>query len=74
MPKINNQFLIDNALLNDSPEWTWPQIGCSPINEFTTEGYIARAFPTLFPTGIADLRSPRPTKKVKPNAYFKFLM
>ena len=30
----------------------WPSLG-SPINEFTTEGYICSAFPTLFPQGNA---------------------
>ena len=29
----------------------------NPINEYTTEGYIAMAFPTLFPYGHADFRN-----------------
>ena len=33
---------------------TWPTVGGMPVNEFTTEGYISCAFPTLFPTGAAD--------------------
>ena len=28
--------------------------GSTPVNEFTTEGYISCAFPTLFPTGATD--------------------
>ena len=32
----------------------WPTIGGAPINEFTTEGYFRKAFPTLFPTRAAD--------------------
>ena len=32
----------------------WPSIGGMPINEFTTEDYFTCAFPTLFPTGVAD--------------------
>ena len=32
----------------------WPSIGGMPINEFTTEGYFTCAFPTLFPTVVAD--------------------
>ncbi len=32
----------------------WPSASGNPINEFTTEGYISCAFPTLFPTGLAD--------------------
>jgi Helitron helicase-like domain at N-terminus len=34
----------------------WPTQGPDPINEYTTEGYITMAFPTLFPYGKADLR------------------
>jgi len=34
----------------------WPTQDTNPINEYTTEGYIAMAFPTLFPCGKADLR------------------
>jgi len=26
----------------------WPTVGERPVNEFTTKGYIAMAFPTLF--------------------------
>ena len=33
----------------------WPSTSGSPINEFTTEGYMSCAFPTLFPTGAALL-------------------
>ena len=32
---------------------SWPQVGDSPISEFTTEGYISCAFPTLLPTDEA---------------------
>ena len=31
----------------------WPSTSGNPINEFTTEGYMSCAFPTLFPTGAA---------------------
>ena len=51
----------------------WPPAGTSPINEFTTEGYISGAFPTLFPTGAADLIAPRP-RTVTIGNYFKHLM
>ena len=34
----------------------WPTQDPNPINEYTTEGYIAMAFPTLFSCGKADLR------------------
>src|SRR5579859_7597112 len=45
----------NNANTSLSPV-PWPTVGERPVNEFTTEGYIAMAFPTLFPTGAADLR------------------
>ena len=38
---------------------SWPQVGDSPISEFTTEGYISCAFPTLLPTGEAEFLSLR---------------
>ena len=32
----------------------WPTQDPEPINEYTTEGYMAMAFPSLFPTGRVD--------------------
>ena len=37
----------------------WPQVGDSLLNEFHSEDYITRTFPTLFPTGAADFTAPR---------------
>ena len=51
----------------------WPTIGGTPINEFTTEGYISSAFPTLFPTGAADFLGERQNPVTIGN-YFKHLM
>lgn len=51
----------------------WPSISKDCINEFNKIGYIAMAFPCLFPTGKADLRSPR-EKKISPVCYFQHLM
>ena len=51
----------------------WPVTGTNPINEFNTEGYISCAFPTLFPTGAADLLAPR-AHMVTISNYFKHLM
>ena len=34
----------------------WPQVRDVPIKEFRTEGYMAHAFLTLFPTGAADFK------------------
>lgn len=56
-----------NATLN------WPAIDGVPVNEFKTAGYIACAFPTLFPYGLADLRDSR-LVTVSPSDYFKHLM
>jgi hypothetical protein len=51
----------------------WPKIGKNPINEFTTEGYISCAFPTLLPTGAGDFLAPR-QRGVTPGNYFKHLL
>lgn len=34
----------------------WPTQDLNPVNEYTTEGYMAMTFPPLFPYGHADLR------------------
>jgi len=57
---------------NDSP-LIWPEIEGIPVNEFSTPGYMARAFPTLYPYGCGDLRSERP-RDIKPAEYFKHLL
>ena len=51
----------------------WPTCGSTPISEFTTEGYWTQAFPTLFPTGAGDFRSPR-VRSVTLADYQKHLM
>ena len=50
-----------------------PPSGGTPINEFKTEGYISCAFPTLFPTGVADFVAPR-QHAITVGLYFKHLM
>ncbi len=52
---------------------SWRSTIGNPINEFTTEGYMSCAFPTLFPTGAADFISPR-QRSVTTGNYFKHLM
>ena len=52
---------------------SWPQVGDSPISEFTTEGYISCAYLTLLPTGEAEFLSPRQNTVTIGN-YFKHLM
>jgi len=46
----------------------WPDISPNPINEFDTEGYISKAFPTLFPYGTGDLYASR-VHRVTPHQY-----
>ena len=57
----------------DTQPVSWPQVGDMPINEFRTEGYMTRAFPTLFPTGAADFSAPR-IQHVTIGYYFKHLL
>lgn len=49
LPNNGTQETIDN------PPLQWLTQNGTPVNEFTREGYIAMAFPTLFPKGHADL-------------------
>ena len=51
----------------------WPIISGNAINEFNTPGYIARAFPTLYLTSSADLRSEH-IRDVNPAEYFQHLL
>lgn len=58
---------------NQQPQaMPWPTTG-RPLSEFTTEGYLTCAFPTLFPTGSADFLAPR-VNAVTIGRYFKHLM
>ena len=51
----------------------WPSTAGNPINEFTTEGYIICAFPTLFAEGKADFLGPR-QRVVTIASHFKHLI
>ncbi|KAL7291691.1 hypothetical protein TKK_0014481 [Trichogramma kaykai] len=51
----------------------YPSTAGMPVNEFTTEGYIALAFPVLFPTGKGDYLQARPVP-ISRDKYFKYLM
>ena len=62
-----------DRIQNENSPMEWPQIDNHPINEFQTPGYIACAFPTLYPTGCADLRAER-IRDVKPAEYFRHLL
>ncbi|KAK3924474.1 ATP-dependent DNA helicase, partial [Frankliniella fusca] len=51
----------------------WPKISSDPANEFNTRGYIAQAFPVLFPYGRGDYLDVK-KKKVTARVYFQYLM
>ena len=63
----------DETVDESSAFMKWPTCGSTPISEFTTEGYWTQAFPTLFPTGAGDFRSPR-VRSVTLADYLKHLM
>jgi len=77
-PPSHSEELIKNTLNQiqfENPPMTWPQIDNSPIiiNECQTPGYIAMAFPTLYPIGKADLCAEH-IRDIKPAEYFKHLL
>lgn len=52
-----NQAQRIHAVLDMAPKTAhYPTMSESPVNEFTAAGYIAQAFPCLFPTGKAGFR------------------
>jgi len=51
----------------------WPTIGVTPINEFSSPGYITMAFPHLFPYGLADY-SNRENNNISLSKYIHHLM
>ena len=51
----------------------WPKMESKPVNEFKTVGYIAMAYPCLFPTGDADLNQCR-KHKITPTNYFRHMI
>lgn len=53
---MRQNVLIQNAL-NNNVAIAQPTMSTIPINEYSTSGYIAMAFPKLFLTGKADLRN-----------------
>ncbi len=77
LPNTHREDVAINDTLdriqNNNHQLMWPVIEGNPINEFQTPGYMARAFPTLYPYGLADLRSGRP-RDIKPAKYFRHLM
>jgi len=69
---LTEQQRIEESILNPQ-HVNWPSTTGNPVNEFTTEGYMSCAFPTLFPTGAADFLAPR-QRIVTIGSYFKHLM
>ena len=51
----------------------YPATSGDPIDEFTSEGYIAKAFPCLFPDGRGDFLYPR-LKQLTRHEYVNFLV
>lgn len=51
----------------------YPELADHPVDEFTTEGYIAKAFPCLFPDGKGDFLFPR-AKKLTRKEYILYLL
>jgi len=63
---------LKGLVLDKDPPLPWPRPNDSPIHEFTTIGYIAQCFPTLYPTGVSDFLEPR-IRKLFPQEYFRHL-
>ena len=73
---FTEQEMIQQSIMDPLPSLQhvdWPSTTGPPVNEFTTEGYISCAFPSLFPTGRADFLAPR-QRMVTIGNYFKHLM
>ena len=68
-----NEILNNKAQHNRNMRLDQPSNEILPVDEFNTPGYIARAFPTLYPWKIADLNEPW-LREVKPAEYFKHLL
>lgn len=69
---VTEQEAIQRSVDGSGPV-RWPSTSGNAINEFTTEGYMSCAFPSLFPTGAADFISPR-QRSVTIGGYFRHLM
>lgn len=61
MPRrgITEEEAIQQSVIQGNSHVNWPVTTGNAVNEFTTEGYMSCAFPTLFPTGMADFLAPR---------------
>lgn len=78
---IYESLIPDNLLISEADRVQsavndvipWPQ-SSDIINEFTCEGYVSMAFPTLLPYGSAELNNYSRATKITVTEYFQFLM
>ncbi|KAL7304776.1 hypothetical protein TKK_0003004 [Trichogramma kaykai] len=70
---INLQSTDQEQYINKELELPYPTCETKPLNEFESEGYIACAFPVLFPYGTCDFLQSR-IHSITCLNYFKFLM
>lgn len=59
--------------ISDEQAIDWPSRSSNPVNEFECVGFIAMAFPFLFPNGDADFNQTR-TISINIKEYFQHLM
>ncbi|KAL7297052.1 hypothetical protein TKK_0009478 [Trichogramma kaykai] len=70
---INLQSTDQEQYINKELELPYPTCETKSLNEFESEGYIACAFPVLFPYGTCDFLQSR-IHSITCLNYFKFLM
>ena len=57
----------------DPEKIPWPEQGEEPVSDFTY-GYFSKAFPHLFPNGMADITKTRPGKKPTMKQWLQHLL
>lgn len=73
-PDISDLEYLREAVGTDAPPLSIPSIHATPINEYdASDKTLSLAFPTLYPTGAADFKSPR-RRTVEYGAYIEHLM
>lgn len=72
IPYVNQLTQAQAVLANatNATEMNNPTIGTCLIKEFTHEGYLVQAFPTLYPEGRAGYLAPARPHKVGAVDYF----
>ena len=64
---------VKNPNIDPTRIMDWPNIGATPIYEYTTPGLFDMTFPSLFPNGKCDWLEPR-LKRVHLHEYVKHLI